>query len=162
MTFSGSELPPIERPVQSLVGRLSRADPEIQSLPCVDPVETAADKISALAWRTAARDRRSAADDPTLIRHLHDLAALAPLVRSNLAFAPLVRRLLEKDSKRAGNKSADGAGLLLDMLPTITGDPLWRREYEEFVGAVSFGPATDRTSFDQAIAACERLVANIP
>lgn len=161
MTFSGSELPPIARPVQSLLGRLSKAEPEVQCLLCIDPVETAADKISALAWRTAARDRKSATDDPSIIRHLHDLAALAPLARSNPAFAPLARRLLEIDSGRAGDKSADGVGLLLAMLPTITADPLWRREYEEFVGAVSFGAATDRISFEQAIAACEGLVANI-
>jgi hypothetical protein len=41
-----------------------------------DPVETAADKLSALAWRVHARDRASPEDDPTIIRHLHDLAAL--------------------------------------------------------------------------------------
>lgn len=161
MTFSGSELPPIARPVQSLSGRLSKAEPEVRSLLCIDPVETAADKISALAWRTAARDRKSASDDPSIIRHLHDLAALAPSARSNPAFAPLAGRLLEIDSKRTGDRSVDGVGLLSAMLPAITGDPLWRREYEEFVGAVSFGSATDRISFDQAIAACEGLVSRI-
>lgn len=81
-------LPPIARPVQSLLGRLLKAEPEIQSLLCVDPVETAADKISALAWRAAARDRKAAADDPSIIRHLHDLAALAPAAGSNAGFAP--------------------------------------------------------------------------
>jgi hypothetical protein len=47
------------------------------AFPCVDPVETADDKLSALAWRVPARDRTRADDDPTIIRHLHDLAAAA-------------------------------------------------------------------------------------
>ena len=47
------------------------------------------------------------------------------------------------------------------MLPTIVDDPLWRQEYEEFVGAVSFGPATDHISFDRAVTNCEALVAKV-
>lgn len=47
------------------------------------------------------------------------------------------------------------------MLPTIVGDPLWRQEYDEFVGAVSFGTATDRVSFDRAMTVCEALVAKV-
>jgi hypothetical protein len=158
MTFTGSHLPAITRPVQSLLGRALRAKPEVDALLCVDPVETAADKISALAWRAAARDRKSATDDPSIIRHLHDLAALAPTAGSSTSFVPLARQLLETDAKRTGDKNADGLTLLQAMLPTLTNDPLWRREYEEFVGAVSFGAATDRLSFDQAITACGALV----
>lgn len=60
------------------------------SYPCVDPVETAADKLSALAWRVLARDRTRARDDPTIIRHLHDLAALERHVVSAPRFAELV------------------------------------------------------------------------
>jgi hypothetical protein len=138
-----------------------KAEPEVEALLCVDPVETAADKISALAWRASVRDRNSATDDPSIIRHLHDLAALAPAAGSNMSFAPLARRLLEIDAKRTGDKNAAGLALLQAMLPTITGDLLWLQEYEEFVGAVSFGPVTDRISFDQAIAACEELVAKV-
>ena len=56
----------------------------------MDPVETAADKLSALAWRVLARDRTRAGDDPTIIRHLHDLAALERHVVSAPRFAELV------------------------------------------------------------------------
>lgn len=161
MTFSGTHLPPIGRPVQSLLSRASKAAPEVNSLLCVDPIETAADKISALAWRAAARDRTSTTDDPSIVRHLHDLAALAPRAGASPLFVPLARKLLQIDARRTGDQAADGFALLRAMLPTIVGDPLWRQEYEEFVGAVSFGSATDRVGFDQAVAACEALVARV-
>jgi predicted nucleotidyltransferase component of viral defense system len=77
MSFEAPALPPVDnRPIRSLIARAKRESPEVASFPCVDPVETAADKLSALAWRDRARDRTRASDDPTMIRHLHDLAAL--------------------------------------------------------------------------------------
>jgi hypothetical protein len=45
------------------------------------------------------------------------------------------------------------------MLSSIKADELWDRESEPFVGPVSFGRDDERISFDQAIEACERLVA---
>jgi hypothetical protein len=73
-------LPPIARPIRSLVALAQKQPPEVPTFLCVDPVETAADKLSALAWRVHARRRGSDNDDPTIIRHLHDLAALRPAV----------------------------------------------------------------------------------
>lgn len=161
MTFTGTHLPPKLRPVQSLLGRALKAEPEVSALLCVDPVETAADKLSALAWRVAARDRSSGTDDPSIVRHLHDLAALAPTVGGSPLLRPLARQILEADAKRAGDAAADGLSLLQAMLPKVVGDPLWRREYEDFVIAVSFGPDADRISFDRAVAECEGLVARV-
>lgn len=158
MTFSGTLLPPLPRPVQSLLSRTLRAEPEIERLMCIDPVETAADKISALAWRAAARDRMSATDDPSIVRHLHDLAALAATVRQSTALSALASGLLHNDAARAGRGRAEGQSLLRAMLPTIEGDTLWRREYEQFVSAVCFGSDAERISFDQALAGCRELV----
>ena len=45
------ELPPIHRPVQSLLGSLKKEVAEVESIACIDPLETAADKLSALVWR---------------------------------------------------------------------------------------------------------------
>jgi len=76
MTFQTPALPPVERPIRSLVAQTQGHGPELSAFACVDPVETAADKLSALAWRVCVRDRNSEDDDPTIVRHLHDLAAL--------------------------------------------------------------------------------------
>lgn len=116
MTFSGTYLPPQSRPVTSLVSRFLKRPPEIAAL------------LSALAWRTAARDRTSPEDDPTFIRHLHDLAALEPKVEDDAELRSLTRRLLALDAKRAGVAGTDGLDLLRFMLPKMVGDPLWQKE----------------------------------
>lgn len=160
ITFSGTALDPQPRPVQSLLGRALKEAPEIEALPCVDPVETAADKVSALAWRTASRKRGAPGDDPAVIRHLHDLAALSALVAKDPRFKPLVLKILDEDAKRS-KSGMNGRELVGAMLPAIKADELWRREYEQFVGAVSFGKDDERISFDEAMKVCEQLVAAI-
>lgn len=161
MTFAGTLMGPTAHPVQSLLARAAKEAPEVPSLMCVDPVETAADKVGALAWRTAVRDRTSTRDDPSVVRHIHDLAALAATVEGNAAFAPLARRVLAQDAARTKIAGADGLALLRTMLPATTGDSQWRDEYDVFVQAVSFGPDADRIGFDDAIAACGRLVSRL-
>jgi hypothetical protein len=158
MTFGGTLVAPLARPVQSLLAQAAKAPPEIASMPCVDPVETAADKISALAWRAAVRDRSSDKDDPTIVRHIHDLAALAARASESSSFAELARKVLATDARRTGDPDADGLALLRAVLPTITGDRLWRIEYERFVDAVAYGPDADRIGFDPAIDRCAVLV----
>ncbi len=160
ITFTGTSLDPRLRPVQSLLGRALQDAPEIASLPCVDPVETAADKVSALAWRTASRKRGADGDDPAVVRHLHDLAALSSSVAKDPRFKPLALEILEKDAKRS-RSDRSGRELLAAMLPAIKADELWRREYEQFVSAVSFGKDEERIAFDQAIDACQELVSAI-
>lgn len=160
MSFSGTHLRPITRSVQSLLARTLQAGPEIVAAPCVDPLETAADKMSALAWRTAKRQRGSADDDPTVVRHLHDLAALVPLVHGHPELKALALSIAEADASRAG-RGMGGRQLLANMLPAIIEDKAWRQEYQQFVGAVSFGPEAGRIGFDAAIDACRELVEDL-
>jgi hypothetical protein len=47
-------LPPVARPIRSLLATAQKQAPEVLSFACVDPVETAADKLSGLAWRVCA------------------------------------------------------------------------------------------------------------
>jgi hypothetical protein len=49
MSFEGPALPPKPRAIRSLIAAARREAAEVASYPCVDPVETAADKLSALA-----------------------------------------------------------------------------------------------------------------
>jgi len=48
MSFHAPALPPIARPIQSLIAMAQHQPPEVLAFPCIDPVETAADKLSAL------------------------------------------------------------------------------------------------------------------
>jgi predicted nucleotidyltransferase component of viral defense system len=161
MSFRAPALAPVARPIRSLIAAAQRETPEIASFPCVDPVETAADKLSALAWRVRARDRTRADDDPTIVRHLHDLAALERQVASAPRFAELVNAAAAADAGRGGERTmpADPASMFADMLHRLETDAVWAREYEDFVRAVSFAGPGEDIDFAHALAACTRLVA---
>ena len=87
------------------MARAQNQPPEISSFPCVDPIETAADKLSALGWRVCTRKRGTQGDDPAIIRHLYDLAALESRIEDAPEFAALVRQIAEKDAGRGGGRS---------------------------------------------------------
>jgi Nucleotidyl transferase AbiEii toxin, Type IV TA system len=127
MTLTPPTLPPVARPIGSLIGMTERKPPEVPAFPCVDPVETAADKLSALAWRVHARQRGSDKDNPTIIRHLHDLAALRETVAASSGFADLVRHAAAGDVGRGGEATASiaPATLLSSMLDKLGADKLW-------------------------------------
>jgi Nucleotidyl transferase AbiEii toxin, Type IV TA system len=131
--------------------------------PCVDPVETAADKLSALAWRVHARQRGSDKGNPTIIRHLHDLAALRETVAASSGFADRARHAAAGDVGRGGEATASiaPATLLSSMLGKLGADKLWAGEYEDYVDAVSFARPAERIGFNQALAAMRDLVALI-
>jgi hypothetical protein len=138
--------------------------PEIASFPCVQPVETAADKLSALAWRVHARRRGTDDDDPTIVRHLHDLAALKDSVSVNGEFPTLVLKAMSDDKGRAGTAiiSTKPEALFEGMLERLTTDQLWAREYQDYVQQVSYAEIGQWINFDQALAAVRDLVALIP
>jgi hypothetical protein len=161
MSLDPPTLPPLARPVGSLIASVQRQAPEIAAFLCVDPVETAADKLSALAWRVYARRRGSAGDDPTIIRHLHDLSALKASAAASPGFVRLVRVAMATDVGRGGNAvpSAEPAVLFAGMLDKIAADPLWANEYEHFVEAVSFAAPEERIGFKASLDAVRGLVA---
>jgi Nucleotidyl transferase AbiEii toxin, Type IV TA system len=159
MTFQAPALPSIERPIRSLIAQAQNGVAEVPAFPCVDPVETAADKLSALAWRICIRVRGSKTDDPTVIRHLHDLAALEPAVAHAPAFNRLLWTALESDTGRGGEgvpvSPTERFALMLDRLTT---DSAWKTDYEKYVQSVSFALPDEMISFSNALAATTRLI----
>ena len=153
-------LPPVARPIGSLIAIAQRQPPEVAAFLCVDPVETAADKLSALAWRVHARQRGADGDDPTIIRHLHDLAALKAGAEAAPEFAKLVQKAAADDTGRGGTATAPfgSAALFAGMLERLSTDRLWATEYEDFVRQVSFADEAERIGFDQALGAVRDLV----
>lgn len=147
------------RPLASFVAQYAQAAPEVVSIACVDPVETAADKLSGFAWRMLIRGRSSDKDDATIVRHLHDLAALEAVVAGDAGFPALLRSTLDDDSHRGGGAVA---GLrpnerLAAMRAKLAEDALYAAEYEQFVGGMAFAGATEVPHFEAAVAAVERL-----
>ncbi len=158
MTFEAPKLPPVPRPIRSLIARAQGAAPEVPAFPCVDPIETAADKLSALAWRVCSRERGAPNDDPTVIRHLHDLAALESHVGSAPHFAQLLREAADADTGRgAGRAPVEVSARFRRMLERLDTDPLWAGEYDRFVQNVSFAAAEEIIRFNDAVEAARRL-----
>lgn len=154
LTMKQPRLVPICRPVQSFVCKLRGHSPEVSSIPCVDPVETAADKISAFAWRTMKRKRGKANDDPAIVRHLYDLAALKELVEGRQDFDSLARDVMKQDAGRGGaGQPTEPYELLSAVLGVLEGDAAWQREYDDFVHQVGYGPGEELISFETALAA---------
>ena len=162
MTFSPTSLPPIVRPIQSMLNQAQHQMPEVDAFLCVDPVETAADKLSALAWRVCTRQHGSMHDDPTIIRHLHDLAALASHIQAGSSFQVLVRQTTEADTGRGGGMVPIAAvDRFARMLERLHQEKFWAEDYEVYVRAVSFASLQERITFDQALARVEKLIAGL-
>ena len=162
MSFLQPALKPIGRPIQSFIAQFQKKPPEVPNFLCVDPIETAADKLSALAWRVCTRKRGAEDDDPTIIRHLYDLAALEKHVAGTAEFEKLVRQIAEKDSGRGGaGVPTDPKERFAAMLERLASDRLWASEYESFVLQVSYAKEDEAITFGEAFAALRRLVASI-
>ena len=157
-------LPTIERPLSSFIAQYRRADPEIPVIQCVDPVETAADKLSAFAWRAIVRDRSSEKDDPTIVRHLHDLAVLEPTISASSHFPAMLAETLVADSDRGGGAVASlpPAERLSMMLAILDADEHYEAEYTRFVEGMAFAGDAEIPNFRAATEAVRRLSALLP
>jgi hypothetical protein len=156
-------LPAKEKAITSFVSQYARLDPEVSSIKCVDPVETAADKLSAFAWRMLGRNREDKDDDPTIVRHLHDLAVLEAAVGESPAFAELLASVLDADAHRGGKDVAPLTPMqrLRNMNVRLANDKLYASEYQRFVGGMAFAGGGEIPDFISARKAIERLSAHL-
>lgn len=157
-SFTQPRLDPVVRPVSSFVAAYTEQEAEAQIL-CLSPLETAADKLSALTWRVLRRDRAAADDDPAMIRHLHDLCALRAVIdNENGLFVRTALEAFEED-QQSGRRETDQdfADSLQSALETLRGDEEYQAEYTRFVDAMSYADEGDRISFQDALSHLEEL-----
>ena len=159
VTLASPAFPTEERQLRSFVAQAMGQDAEVPRIGCVALAETAADKLSALTWRILDPETRQ---DRTLIRHVHDLAALEPHVREHPGFPELLRRLLDADATR-GEAEPNVAALsparrLTGALDILVTDQEHATNYEDFVGAMCYGGDGETPTFGDALEATRRLV----
>lgn len=162
-TVSNTELKPVNRQAGSLLNQLKKAAPEVKQIACVDPIEIAADKLSALAWRIPKQESLEKSEDRSLVRHIHDLAALEKVVNENNDFRRLVLIALQTDNERnkemALLSSMQKFNILLD---TITkNDKKYRAEYDTFVRGLSYAAEGEVPDYDTSIASMKRLINSV-
>ena len=162
MTFTEPKQLPRRMSIHSLVSEVARSGPELE-IDCVSAIETAGDKLSALTWRVLVRDRANAKDDPTTIRHLHDLAVLESMVTEAAdSFVSTARGSLEQDNNRRGGDVIAGmavADRLISALNVLKEDHLYQKEYTWYVESMSYGAENEVIGFEQALQALERIIA---
>jgi predicted nucleotidyltransferase component of viral defense system len=158
-TVSEPLLPAIDLPVSSMINEVAKQTPEIDEIACVNPVENAADKLSAITWRIAKRVRGSQNDNPDVVRHIHDLAIMKDLALENPNFSVLVSIALKRDNKRSELiKDLSLSHKLLNVLNIINSDTEYLREYDRFVNAMSYANNDTIPTFKTALKYVEELV----
>lgn len=160
-TVAIMSLPPLLRPVSSFITELTNKDPEIPAVLCIDPVENAVDKMSALVWRVPDRVRQPADDDPDLVRHIHDLAALQPNATRNKDFKRLAIEMIQQDDYRCdkieGLPLEEKVRILLNILDS---DGEYRTEYARFVQGMSYATGGVPT-YEEAMLKLRALISHL-
>lgn len=161
MTVRNIQRPYMNLPVSSFLNDLAKCPPEVSTIGCIDPVESAADKLSAIAWRIPDRVRGDKYDDPSIVRHIHDLAMLKDRALSFIGFRDLVAVSMQEDDSRAKNDaSLEGMPMgdkLRRMFEILASDTAYSQEYDRFVKSVSYAKDGEAPDFDSAIAALHIL-----
>ena len=144
--------------MHSFVSQALGKDPELPRIACVAQAETAADKLSVLTWRILDPGTRH---DPTLVRHLYDLAALEQHAIEDEGFPGLLRQLLDADATR-GNTTPEIAALpaasrFARALEILHGEPEHATNYGTFVHAMCYGNEDETPTFEGALEAVLRL-----
>ena len=157
-------LPPQQCMLTSFVAQYRGETGEIAAIDCVNPVETGADKLSAFAWRVIARERGGERDDPTIIRHVHDLAALEPIIAAQSDFGPLLAATMIADSDRGNGAVAElpPRDRLTTMLARLEADATYADDYRRFVEGMAFAARDEVPDYVAATDALRRLTDLLP
>lgn len=160
LNFKTTHLKPIKKEVKSFAGQYIPDSPVV-IMDCISAVETAANKFSALMWRLDIKNRddefNHMTNEPALMRHLHDLSALYPLVKDEPDFTKLVTKIYELDKVR-GDKTRDIAlnDFIKKTIATLKADKLYKKEYEQYVSTMSYALESE-ISFDEALQIYEKM-----
>jgi predicted nucleotidyltransferase component of viral defense system len=141
------------RSIKSFVSELSGNEPEAE-IQCLAPIETAADKLCALTWRVIRRNRNHELDDPALIRHLHDLGALCPIILSEpRQFAETAFASFKVDMRSSSRRiDHDLPVAARQALNKLRSDSIYASEYQQFVMNMSYAKDNEQINFDTALA----------
>lgn len=157
-SFTQARLPTALMPIQSFVSKYIEDSPVAEIL-CLSPIEISADKLSALTWRILKRDRQLINDDPTIIRHLHDLSSLHALLDSHTSdFIDTAYNSFATDQmKGSRNTNTDFSTSMANAINLLKSDALYKKEYQQFAKAMSYAPDNEQIEFDQAITSLEAI-----
>ena len=158
-TFENLILPSTICEISSLIGKFINEEPI--SVNCIQPIEVIANKFSALMWRVYIKDRtkplHSKENDPTIVRHLHDIAALEELLYTN-EFVELLQKSFDTDKGRGGfDNNYTLPEFIKITLDKLTEDKVYKKEYSDFVSSMSYAKDSEVVTFEKAFKNFEKL-----
>ena len=166
-SFENRELLTEHKDIFSFISQFTKSNDADCKIKTIFPIETAADKYCALLWRIDIKNRNAQIgtkeNDPTIIRHLHDLSALNPMILSNkLKFKALVKEIFLNDKDRGGNKlSEDIQTLAKATLDKFINDSIYEDEYISFVDNVSYAPEDEKITFKKSLKDFEQIISEL-
>ncbi|MDE0308572.1 MAG: nucleotidyl transferase AbiEii/AbiGii toxin family protein [Acidiferrobacterales bacterium] len=157
-SYTQPRLKPQSLPISSFLTEFSNNQPDTRIL-CLAPLETAADKFSALVWRVNKTSRSDEHYGPAMIRHLHDLYFLRNYVFSQCKdFREMVHASFEADNKRFNRFLGMALREAIEqMLGTLSKDGSYEAEYEHYVLSMSYARSQELARFDAAIDCLKKL-----
>ena len=145
-------LPIQKKDVNSLLGYYSSDFSNEFQISCISPIETAAEKCSALLWRTVYTDTKDF--DPTLMRHLYDLASLKNmLVKDNTVVKTLLAKIYVEDEEKWKGKYTFTPlpEVIENFEKLVTTHTQFKKAYEQFVQNMCYNSSAEGLSFEQAL-----------
>jgi len=165
LTVRPVQLPPAYLAVSSFVNAASGKSPEVEKIGCIDPAESAADKLSAIAWRIPTRVRNGPKDDPSVVRHLYDLAILKEGISKIETFSNLVKCAMKHDTKYLKNWPDLVNKPLRDrfvrMFEILDSDKKYSSEYDQFTKGFCYSIENAPPNFSDVLKAVHALAKTV-
>lgn len=160
-SFENLILPSSKCRIESMVSKYIKCSAPV-SLDCVSLIEIGADKLSALMWRANVKDRTkksgSAFNDPTIIRHLYDLALLEKEIL-RFEFKNCVRKSFERDTGRGGiSDKMELSRFIKTSFNKLSNDSFFEKEYKDFVQVFSYAKDYEISNFSDAIKSLNYII----
>ena len=149
LIFNPVILPTQVKPVQSLANQFLHTDNATFEVICINPIETAAEKLSALVWRTLYYKQDF---DPTLLRHLYDWASYKDLLLTNKSqFSDLLEQIYQADQYKWQSQYhfETLSKAIRQLHQVLASEPKYKKAYRSFVRNMCYD--TDTLSFEKAL-----------
>ena len=158
-TFENLILPSTTCEISSFIGQFINEEPI--KVNCIQPIEVIANKFSALIWRVYIKDRtkplHSKENDPTIVRHLHDIAALEEMLYTK-EFVELLQKSFDADKGRGGfDNNYTLPEFIKITIDKLAEDKVYKKEYFDFVSSMSYAKDSEVITFEKAIFVIQKL-----
>ena len=158
-TFENLILPSTTCEISSFIGQFINEEPILVN--CIQPIEVIANKSSALMWRVYIKDRtnplHSKENDPTIVRHLHDITALEDLLYTK-EFVELLQKSFDTDKGRGGfDNNYTLPEFIKITLDKLTEDKVYKKEYSDFVSSMSYAKDSEVITFEKSLVSISNL-----